>query len=141
VKCADSAAPAQGCIELATATAVARWLSKQTGQHYRVPTRTELGAVMASVESAPAYAWSNTCNDVRVELPRKAGSRAWSGVKKLFGKKPPPPKYETRCEGHVTLKLDGHGDEVRAREQATPETTVVLVREVKKDEPRPAVPK
>jgi len=130
LKCQDSALPAQGCIELAMATDLARWLSKQSGHDYRVPTRTELAAAMPNVATAPAYAWTSTCKEVRVVIPRKAGSRAWSRVKKVFGGKPTPQKVQTRCEGNFALLLDGQGGEARAREKSASDSVVGPVREI-----------
>lgn len=73
------------CLDLATANDLASWLSKQAGNRYRVPTRAELSAVISNVEIAPVYAWTSTCNEVRVAQPRNVASRTWSGVRKIFG--------------------------------------------------------
>ena len=130
VTCAASSAPAQACIDLATAIDLARWLSEQTRHRYRVPTRAELGATIAHVATAPAYAWTSTCNEVRVAQPRNVASRTWSGVRRLFGKPPTAQRVETRCDGHFALKLDGRGAEASVLSQATPKTAVVLVRQM-----------
>ena len=130
VTCESTATPAQACIDLSTANDLASWLSKQTSHRYRVPTRAELGATISHVEIAPAYAWTNTCNEVRVAQPRNAASRTWSSVRKIFGKQPTTKRVETRCDGHFTIKLDGRGTEVRVQSQASPETSLVLVREM-----------
>jgi hypothetical protein len=100
-----------------------------------VPTRSELGATIAQVATAPAYAWTSTCNEVRVAQPRNVASRTWSGVRKLFGKPPTAQRVETRCDGHFALKLDGRGTVARVQEEATPETAVVLIREMAEHEP------
>jgi hypothetical protein len=55
--------------------------------------------------------------------------RSWARIRKAVGK-PKPVQYDIRCDGHFTLKLDGHGGTAKAQERATPETVVVLVREV-----------
>lgn len=141
VACEPVAAPAQACIDLATSNDIASWLSKQTNHRYRVPTRAELGATISHVEISPAYAWTTTCNEVRevhTVQPRNAASRTWSNVRKIFGKQPATQRIETRCEGHFTLKLDGRGDEARVQIQASPETSVVLVREMATNEKRTA---
>jgi serine/threonine protein kinase len=132
--CAHTPAPAQGCLDLAAANELAGWLAKQTGRPYRLPTRAELGAAMPQVSKAPAYAWTSTCNEVSVVIPRKAGSRAWSRVKKVFGGKPTPRRVETRCEGNFALKLDGKGGLARARSKSAPDSVVVLVRELAQGE-------
>ncbi len=136
VACQSAAAPAQACIDLATANDFASWLSKQTSQRYRVPTRAELGTTISHVGIAPVYAWTNTCNEVRVAQPRNAASRTWSNVRKIFGKQPTAKRVETRCDGHFTIKLDGRGAEVRVQGKASPETSIVLVREMARDERR-----
>ena len=127
--CAEAGA-ARGCIDLATANDLARWLGEQTQQAYRVPTREELAATITQVAPAPAFAWTTTCNEVQVALPRGAAARTWSGVRKVFGKAPTAPKYETRCDGNYALKLDGAGLKARVQGPATPETAVVLVRDM-----------
>jgi hypothetical protein len=130
VSCAGSPAPAQGCLDRATANDVANWLSKQTDHRYRVPTRTELEASIAQVVTARAYAWTSSCNEVRVARPSgNVAKRSWARIRKAVGK-PKPVQYDIRCDGHFTLKLDGHGGTAKAQERATPETVVVLVREV-----------
>ena len=134
--CVATALPAQACIDLATANDFASWLSKQTGLRYRVPTRAELGTTISHVGIAPVYAWTNTCNEVRVAQPRNAASRTWSNVRKIFGKQPTAKRVETRCDGHFTIKLDGRGAEVRVQGKASPETSIVLVREMARDERR-----
>jgi len=136
INCKSAATPVQACIDLSTANDLASWLSKQTNQRYRVPTRAELGATISHVKIAPAYAWTTTCNEVRVAQARNAAARTWSSVRKIFGKPPTAQRVETRCEGHFTVKLDGHGTEVRVQGQASPETSVVLVREMAGSEGR-----
>lgn len=128
VDCANASGTAQGCMDLETATDISRWLSEQTSQPYRVPTREELGAIIAHVGIAPGYAWTSTCNEVRVARPRDAASRTWSGVRKLFGRRPTQ-QGETRCDGHYLLKLDGGAAESMVLGPANEETMVVLVRE------------
>jgi hypothetical protein len=128
--CAKSPTPAQGCLDLATAKELARWLGKETGEHYRVPTRAELDPMLAHVARVPAYAWSSTCHDVRVARPANAAKRGWARVRKAFGK-PKPVAYDLRCDGHYALKLDGRGDAAKAYRAAAPETVVVLVRELR----------
>lgn len=139
VSCESAASPVQACIDLATANDLASWLSKQTGHRYRVPTRAELGAIISRVEIAPVYAWSNTCNEVRevrVAQARNAASRTWSNVRKIFGKQPTAQRVQTRCEGHFIVKLDGRGNQARAEDKPSPETAVVLIREMARNEPR-----
>ena len=126
----------RSCLDLATANDLASWLSKQTGQRYRVPTRAELGATISRIDIAPAYAWTNTCNEVRITHARNAASRTWSNVRKIFGKQPTAKRVETRCDGHFTLKLDGRGTDVRVQAKASPETLIVLVREMARNESR-----
>jgi hypothetical protein len=128
--CADAPAPAQGCLDLATATDLSKWLSERTTHHYRVPTRAELDAAVEYVPPAPAQAWTSTCNEVRVARPRDAASRAWSGVRRIFNKSPTAQRYDVRCDGHFVVTLDGHGGEVGVQEQASAKTVVVLVREM-----------
>jgi len=128
--CKSAASPVQTCIDLATANELAGWLSKQTNHQYRVPTRAELGATISRVEIAPAYAWTSNCNEVRVVQPRNVASRTWSGVRKIFGKAPTVQRVETHCDGHFSVKLDGNGTDVRVQDKATPQTTLVLVREM-----------
>ena len=135
VTCTNSRTPAQGCLDLPTANDLAKWLSKQTDQHYRVPTRTELGASITQLATTSAYAWTSTCNEVRVARPRNVGQRSWAGVRKLFGK-PKPRQYDTRCDGYYTLKLDGRGKAAKAQGQASPSTVVVLVRDLEAGESR-----
>ena len=127
-KCDNAAPPAQGCLSLAVANDLAKWLSEETGERYRLPTRSELDAGMAQVARVDAHAWTSTCNEVRVAKDRNAAQRGWAKVRKAFGK-PKPVEYYTRCEGNFTLKLDGKGDTAKAREAASPDTVLVLVRE------------
>jgi hypothetical protein len=129
VACAKSPTPAQGCLGLETATDFARWLSEETGERYRVPTRNELNASIAQVVRSPASAWTSTCHEVRVARPANAAKRGWARVRKAFGK-PKPVAYDIRCDGHYALKLDGRGDTAKAYGAAAPETVVVLVREI-----------
>jgi hypothetical protein len=129
VKCPAGPAPAQGCLDLDAANDVARWLSKVTGEKYRVPSRAELEASIARVAHVPAYAWTGSCNEVRVAVSRNAAQRGWSRLRRWVGK-PRPAQYEVRCDGHYALKLDGHGSVARAQQSATPESVVVLVRDV-----------
>ena len=129
--CDDSVAPAQGCVGLSVAQDFARWLGEETGEKYRVPSRSELDASIAQVVRSNAYAWTGTCNEVRTPKDRNAAQRGWAKVRKAFGK-PKPVQYDVRCEGNFTLKLDGKGDVVRARESATPETVILLVRDLRK---------
>jgi hypothetical protein len=135
--CEQAPAPAQGCVDLDTATDLAHWLSELTHHAYRVPTRAELAAALAYVETAPAQAWTSTCNEVRVARPRDVAARIGSGVRRLFGKPATAPRYDTRCDGHFALKLDGHGTAASVPGQATPETVIVLVREMDGDEAGP----
>jgi len=129
VTCSDTAAPAQACLDLATANELARWLSEQTKQRYRVPSRTELAGAIARVAPAPAHAWTSTCREVRVARPRNVAQRSWSRVRKWVGK-PKPVQYDVRCDGHYALKLDGgDGTSATAYEQASSQTVVVLARE------------
>jgi serine/threonine-protein kinase PpkA len=130
VECAGAASDAQGCIDLAEANDFAAWLSEQTNQRYRVPSREELAAAIAHVEVAPAYALTTTCNQVRVARPRNVGTRIRSGVRELFGRRPEAQATDSRCAGHFALKLDGHGGDARVQGPPTPETTVVLVRDM-----------
>jgi hypothetical protein len=131
LRCEAGPVGAQGCLDLATGNDIARWLSKETGERYRVPSRGELDAGIAQVVRSKGYAWTGTCNEVRVARPRNAAQRGWSKVRKAFGK-PKPVEYDLRCDGHFTLKLDGEGKQAIARVDAVPEAVVVLVREMKK---------
>ena len=128
VECANPAAPAQGCLGLATANDIAGWLSKETGEKYRVPTRSELDASLPQVARANVYAWTDSCNEVRVARSRNAAQRGWAKVRKAFGK-PKPVQYDVRCDGHFALKLDGEGKDAKALENSAPDTVVVLVRD------------
>ena len=127
-RCADTVAPAQACVGLSTARDFATWLSEETGEKYRVPSRSELDEAMAQVARSDGYAWTGTCHEVRVARSRNAAQRGWAKVRKAFGK-PKPVEYDLRCEGNYTLKLDGKGDNAEPRESASPNTLVVLVRE------------
>jgi len=126
--CAGSVGATQGCLSLATAHDFASWLSKETGEKYRVPSRPELQESMAQVAHMNAYAWTGTCNEVRVARSRNVAQRGWAKVRKAFGK-PKPVEYDIRCEGNFALKLDGHGDVANARNRTSADTVVVLVRE------------
>jgi hypothetical protein len=130
IRCSNPAAPAQGCLGLPTANELAKWLGEETGEKYRVPTRPELAASTAQVVRANAYAWTQSCNEVRVYHSRNAAQRGWARVRKVFGK-PKPVPYELRCDGHYALKLDGRGETARALEGGPPEAVVVLVRELR----------
>jgi hypothetical protein len=127
--CEAGPAPAQGCLDLGMAQDVARWLSSETGHHYRVPTRTELGASVGHVAKASAYAWTDTCHEVRIAQQRNVAQRSWSRLRRLVGK-PKPVPYETRCEGHFGVKLDAQGHATEIQTQATAKTVAVLVREL-----------
>jgi hypothetical protein len=129
--CADTVAPAQGCVGLSSARDFAKWLSEETGEKYRVPSRSELDASIAQVKRLDAYAWTGTCHEVRVAKSRNAAQRGWAKVRKAFGK-PKPVQYDVRCEGDYTLKLDGKGDTAVPREGATADTVMVLVRDLRK---------
>jgi len=129
--CDDAVAPAQGCVGLSTANDFARWLSEETGEKYRVPTRGELGESIAQVARSNAYAWTGTCNEVRVARQTNAAQRGWARVRRAFGK-PKPVQYDLRCEGYYTLKLDGRGEVAKAHEAAAPETVIVLVSDLRK---------
>jgi hypothetical protein len=122
---------AQGCLDLALGNDMARWLSKQTGERYRVPSRGELDSSIAHVATSSGYAWTDTCNEVRVARSRNAAQRGWAKVRKAFGK-PKPVQYDVRCDGHFTLKLDGKGEIAKAQGSSAPETVVVLVRDMTK---------
>jgi len=130
-KCAGSVGAAQGCLSVANANDFASWMSKETGEKYRVPSRSELDEGMAHVAHLDAYAWTGTCNEVRVARSRNAAQRGWAKVRKAFGK-PKPVEYDLRCEGNYTLKLDGKGDVAKPREGSSPDTLVVLLREATK---------
>jgi formylglycine-generating enzyme required for sulfatase activity len=130
-RCADTVAPAQACVGLSTAREFAKWLSEETGEKYRVPSRSELDASIAQVARLDAYAWTGTCHEVRVAKSRNAAQRGWAKVRKAFGK-PKPVQYDVRCEGDYTLKLDGKGDTAVPRDGATSDTVVVLVRDLRK---------
>jgi hypothetical protein len=129
--CADTVAPAQACVGLSTANDFAKWLSEETGEKYRVPSRAELDASIAQVAHLDAYAWTGTCHEVRVARSRNAAQRGWAKVRKAFGK-PKAVQYDVRCEGDYTLKLDGKGDTAVPREAATAETVMVLVRDLRR---------
>ncbi len=141
VTCKSAASPVQACLDLTTASDLASWLSKQTKHRYRVPTRTELGAVISQVKTAPIYAWTTACNEVRTTQARSTASRTWSSVRKIFGKAPTARRVTTSCEGHLTLKLDGRGNDTRVQVQSSPETVVVLIREMTKNERNTATQK
>ena len=130
-ECTNKVAPAQACVGLSTARDFAKWLGEETGEKYRVPSRAELEASIAQVERLDAYAWTGTCHEVRVARSRNAAQRGWAKVRKAFGK-PKPVQYDVRCEGDFTLKLDGRGDTAVARENATADTVMVLVRDLRR---------
>jgi len=96
-----------------------------------VPTRGELGESIAQVARSNAYAWTGTCNEVRVARQTNAAQRGWARVRRAFGK-PKPVQYDLRCEGYYTLKLDGRGEVAKAHEAAAPETVIVLVSDLRK---------
>jgi hypothetical protein len=129
--CADTVAPAQGCVGLSVAQDFARWLSEETGEKYRVPTRTELHDSIAQVARSDAHAWTGTCNEVRIARRGNAAQRGWAKIRKAVGK-PKAVEYDVRCEGNFTLKLDGKGNVAKAREGATPDTVIVLVRDLRR---------
>jgi hypothetical protein len=122
---------AQGCLDLPLGNDMARWLSKETGERYRVPSRGELDSSIGHVARSSGYAWTDTCNQVRVARSRNAAQRGWAKVRKAFGK-PKPVEYDVRCDGHFTLKLDGKGGSAKAQQGSGPETVVVLVRDMDK---------
>jgi len=129
--CADTVAPAQACVGLSTAKEFAKWLSEETGEKYRVPSRTELDESIAQVVRLDAYAWTGTCHEERVARSRNAAQRGWAKVRKAFGK-PKPVQYDLRCEGDYTLRLDGKGDDAVPRKSATADTVIVLVRDLRR---------
>jgi hypothetical protein len=128
--CGGAPPHAQGCLDLSTANDFAKWLSEETGEKYRVPTRTELDATIAQVARVPAYAWTGTCNEVRVARSANVAKRSWARVRKVFGK-PKPVEYDIRCDGHFALKLDGHGESAKVERDGSPATVLVLVRDVR----------
>jgi hypothetical protein len=128
--CEAAPAPAQGCLTLSDANDFARWLSEETGEKYRVPTRSELDDAMAQVVRMNAVAWTSTCREVRTARRGNVAQRSWSRIRKAVGK-PKAVQYEVNCDGHYALKLDGEGKRAEARERAYADQVVVLVRDVK----------
>lgn len=120
----------QACVGLDDAEALADWLSAQSGARYRVPTRRELASVIAHVEPAPLHAWTRTCNEVTTTITPNVAKRAWGGIRSVFGGERAQARIERRCDGHLALPLDGRGSVARAFEDASAQTTVVLLREV-----------
>jgi hypothetical protein len=129
--CEAAPSPAQGCLTLSDAKDFARWLSEETGEKYRVPTRAELEPSMAQVVRMNAYAWTSTCREVRIARRGNVAQRSWSRIRKAVGK-PKAVQYEVRCDGHFSLKLDGEGKTAQARERAFADQVVLLVRDVSK---------
>jgi hypothetical protein len=129
--CNDSVAPAQGCLSLSTANDFARWLGEETGEKYRVPSRSELDASIAQVARSSAYAWTDTCHEVRTARRGNAAQRGWAKLRKAVGK-PKAVQYDVRCEGNYTVKLDGVGKTAVAREGATPDSVILLVRDLRR---------
>ena len=95
-----------------------------------MPTRAELDASIAQVARSDTYAWTSTCHQVRTAKPRNAAQRGWAKLRKAVGK-PKPVQYDVRCAGDYTLKLDGKGETAVARESATADTVLVLVRDLR----------
>jgi hypothetical protein len=129
--CEAAPAPAQGCLTLSDAKDFARWLGEETGEKYRVPSRSELDASMPQVVRMNAFAWTSTCKEVRIAHRGNVAQRGWSRIRKAVGK-PKAVQYEVRCDGNFALKLDGEGKNAEARERAFADQVVVLVRDVRK---------
>jgi hypothetical protein len=125
--CKSTVSGTQGCIDHDSAERLAGWVSALTGRKYRLPSRSELRAAKDQLASMPMFAWTSECRIlIETEKPG-ATKRAWGRIKSFFGNKPEPPKK--RCAGHWTVALDGSAQN-RAYENASPATTVVLLREV-----------
>jgi serine/threonine-protein kinase PpkA len=120
----------QACIDLGEAQALAAWLSSESGQSYRVPSRRELASVIGHVRQSPLLAWTTTCHQVATVTAPSVPQRAWGGVRKAFGGRSAEPRVEHRCDGYLALPLDGRGSGARALAAATAQTTVVLLRDV-----------
>jgi len=129
--CEAAPAPAQGCLSLSDANDFARWLGEETGEKYRVPSRSELDASLSRVARLKAYAWTSTCREVRIAHRGNVAQRSWSRIRKVVGK-PRAAQYELRCDGNFALKLDGEGKTAEARSGAMADSVVVLVRDVRK---------
>jgi serine/threonine-protein kinase PpkA len=129
--CPGAAESLQGCVDLADAQALAGWLSTRSGERYRVPSRQELASVIAHVEPVAAHAWTSTCHEVTTTQAPNPAQRAWGGVRSVFGGQRAEPRVEQRCDGHLALPLDGQGRIARTFREASAQTTVVLLREVR----------
>ena len=128
--CATTIASVQGCIDRATAKRFVEWLSTRTGQHYRLPSKDELVAALSSIAPSQAKAWTSSCNEVRIRSEPNVAKRAWSNVRHLFGRDRTAQTAGLRCDGYLTVLLDGNGDTTRALIRPDAQTTLVLVRDV-----------
>lgn len=124
-------AEAAVCINHADATGYAAWLSKQTGQRYRLPTLAEWQALPGASEllsglGGPVDEWTASCEMREVGAVRGA----LSGLgRALSGKEGPAPKRY--CAGRYTAGLhDGRvQSESRSESAARPDLGFRLLRE------------
>jgi hypothetical protein len=133
--CEAAPGKAQGCLTLSDANDFARWLGKDTGEKYRVPTRNELEASVSQVARLNALAWTSTCREVRVARRGNVAQRSWSRIRKAVGK-PKAVEFDVRCDGNYALKLDGDGKHAEARERAFADSVIVLVRDLRPSQTR-----
>lgn len=124
-------AEAAVCINHADAEGYAAWLSRQTGQRYRLPTLAEWRALPGASElltglGGPVNEWTASCEMREVGAVRGA----LSGLgRALTGKEGPGPKQY--CAGrHAAGLRDGRvQSEVRAESAARPDLGFRLLRE------------
>ncbi|MCU0757308.1 MAG: bifunctional serine/threonine-protein kinase/formylglycine-generating enzyme family protein, partial [Xanthomonadales bacterium] len=124
-------AQAAVCINYTDAEGYATWLSKQTGQRYRLPTLAEWRALPGASEllsglGGPIQEWTASCEMREMGAVREA----LSGLgRALTGKEGPAPKKH--CAGHHAAGLqDGRVQSaVRAKSAARPDLGFRLLRE------------
>jgi serine/threonine protein kinase len=128
--CAAPVASVQGCVEHAKATQFAAWLSRRTGQRYRLPDRSELRAALPELQRLPVQVWTSECR-LQSEPVERPGAlkRAWGRIRSALGARSEAPAPRRRCVGYWTLALDGSQQE-RVMQAADPATTVLLLREL-----------
>jgi hypothetical protein len=128
--CAAPAAGVQGCIDHAQAKQFAVWLSRRTGQRYRLPERSELRTALDWLDRLPIQAWTSECH-LQSEPVERPGAlkRTWGRIRSVLGARSEASSPRQRCVGYWTLALDGSQQE-RVRQAADASTTVLLLREL-----------
>ncbi|MCB1629748.1 MAG: SUMF1/EgtB/PvdO family nonheme iron enzyme, partial [Xanthomonadales bacterium] len=138
-ECASPDPKVRGCVSLGEARQLADWLSQQSGQRYRLPTREEITEAAGFIAPSPTLAWTDSCQQVTHTTRPNAAKRAWGGIKQVFGGQGAKPIVERRCDGNWLMQLDGSGQLV-ARNNPSPAATVVLLREIPTAGDRPERP-